>query len=155
MRPVSRGFVVLALVASALAVPAGRPARALEADLSAYQGLGAWIDLYDPHLMAKPEGTVAGLARRGVRTLFLETSNYQMPEAVMNAGSVGRYLEAAHAAGIRVVAWYVPGFTDLGMDLQRSLAAIRFRSPAGETFDGFGMDIESTRVAEYWERSDR
>ncbi|MCA1726222.1 MAG: hypothetical protein LC722_00760, partial [Actinobacteria bacterium] len=30
-----------------------------------------------------------------------------------------------------------------------------FQSPAGAMFDGFGMDIESTQVHEYWVRSER
>ncbi len=155
MRPVPRGILVLALLLGTLAFPSGTPAGAAAPDLSAYQGIGAWVDLYDPALLANPEGTVARIAARGTRTLFLETSNYQMPEAVMWPGLIGRFLDAAHARGIKVVAWYVPGFTDLGLDLHRSLAAIRFRSSTGQRFDSFGMDIESTRVPQYWERSRR
>ena len=154
MRP-ARGLLPLVMLTLVLGLPAGPPAAAAAPDLAAFQGLGAWIDLYDPGLLARPEATVTSLARRGVRTLFLETSNYQMPHPVMNRDAVGRYVEASHAAGIRVVAWYVPGFVDMGMDLERSLAAIRFRTPAGQSFDGFGMDIEATRVPEYWERSRR
>jgi hypothetical protein len=155
MRPLPRGILVLALLFATLAVPSGTPARAAAPDLSAYQGIGAWVDLYDPQLLSDPEGTVARIAARGTRTLFLETSNYSMPDAVMWPEVLGRFLEAAHGRGMKVVAWYVPGFTDLGLDLHRSLAAIRFRSSHGHRFDSFGMDIESTRVPYYWERSRR
>lgn len=155
MRPLPRGILALAMLLSFLAAPAGAPAGAASADVTSFQGLGAWVDLYDPHLLAAPGRTVASLAGRGVRTIYLETSNYQMPHALMNRASLGQYVDAAHARGMRIVAWYVPSFLDLREDLRRSMAAVRFRSPGGEAFDAFGLDIEATRVADWGERSRR
>jgi hypothetical protein len=60
--------------------------------------------------------------------------------------ALGSFVDAAHAAGIRVVAWYLPAFTDPGQDARRALAAIRFRSARGERFDSFALDIESSVV---------
>jgi hypothetical protein len=60
--------------------------------------------------------------------------------------AVGRFLDAAHAAGLRVVAWYLPSLTNTGRDLRRSLAAIRFRSATDERFDSFALDIEASIV---------
>jgi hypothetical protein len=86
------------------------------------------------------------MAAHGVRTLFLETSNYSQRRPVVNRPAVGRFLEAAHKRGMAVVAWYLPGFSDLRRDLRRSVAAIRFRSANGERFDSFGLDIEASIV---------
>jgi len=43
-----------------------------------------------------------------------------------------------------VVAWYLPSFLYPAQDARRSLAAIRFRSPQGERFDSFALDIEAS-----------
>jgi hypothetical protein len=48
---------------------------------------------------------------------------------------------------MKVVAWYLPGFKDLQRDLTRSLAAIRFRTAEGDTYDSFALDIEAPLVA--------
>jgi hypothetical protein len=45
-----------------------------------------------------------------------------------------------------IVAWYVPSFANASRDERRSLAAIRFRTPGGERFDSFALDIESSVV---------
>jgi hypothetical protein len=58
-------------------------------------------------------------------------------------GALGRFVDAAHAAGLRVVAWYLPSFADPAQDTRRALAAIRFRSATGERFDSFALDIEA------------
>jgi hypothetical protein len=89
---------------------------------------------------------VASLHRDGVQTLYLETSNYSQSEAIVEPVAVGRFVDAAHAAGIHVVAWYLPAFVSPVQDLSRALAAIRFRSPRGERFDSFALDIEASVV---------
>jgi hypothetical protein len=57
--------------------------------------------------------------------------------------ALGRFVDAAHAAGLRVVAWYLPAFANPVQDERRALAAIRFRSERGERFDGLALDIEA------------
>lgn len=91
---------------------------------------------------------MAGLAARGVRTLYLETANHRRSPAqlIVHPRADERFLDAAHAAGIAVVAWYLPGLRDLNADTARALAAIDFITRAGERFDGFALDIESTLV---------
>ena len=115
-------------------------------DLSAYEGLGAWIDIYDRGPWAHPTKTTRRLRRRGVRTIFLQTSNYGARAGIFRPARVGWFLEAAHRRHMDVVAWYVPSFSHSKRDLWRSLRAIRFRSD-GERFDGFGLDIEATKVS--------
>jgi hypothetical protein len=117
-----------------------------ERDLSAYTGLATWVDLYDPRILARPESAVAAMAKHGVRTLFLETSNYQMRDDIVRPDRIGRFVEAAHAHGLQIVAWYVPSFANLARDNRRALAAIEFQSAGGERFDTFALDIEATVV---------
>lgn len=138
------------LVAAQLAFAAydSEPAAQRAPSLAPYRGPGAWIDIYSPRELARPEATVAALARHGVRTLYLETANHRRRRAqlVVWPRATERFLDAAHAHGMDVVAWYLAGFDDLEADYARALAAIDFETPAGERFDGFALDIESTKV---------
>ena len=68
---------------------------------------------------------------------------------------LGRFIDAAHAAGMRVVAWYLPSFLYPAQDTRRALAAIRFRSAKGERFDSFALDIEASLVSSVPLRSKR
>src|SRR5262249_21183521 len=89
---------------------------------------------------------VASMRQRGARTLYLETANYHTAGDVGRVKGIGRFIDLAHAAGIKVVAWYLPGLDSPSRDLRRSLAAIRFRSPTGQRFDSFSLDIEASIV---------
>jgi hypothetical protein len=149
--------IMLALFSVALtAAPTGTGMQNdVSPSLGTYQGLGAWLDIYNARLYRQPEPVVDDLAARGVRTLFLQTTNYRRRGPFQFPKAMGRILEAAHARGIRVVAWYLPDFADLKRDLRWSLAAIRYKSPSGQQFDSFGLDIESSEVEKYWVRTRR
>jgi hypothetical protein len=86
------------------------------------------------------------MAQHGVRTLYLETGNYSHAAEVFRPADAGRFIDAAHAAGIKVVAWYLPSFLNLKIDARKALGAIRFRSATGQRFNGFALDIEATKV---------
>ena len=131
------------LVALVLAVPAG---GAAPRDTSSYQGLGTWVDIWDGAVWAKPEAAVARMSNLGVTTLYLQTSNYSQRVDLVRPAALARFVDAAHANRLRVVAWYLPSLKDLRVDLRRSLAAVRFRSPSGGTFDSFALDIEAAVV---------
>jgi hypothetical protein len=111
-----------------------------------YAGLGTWLDIFATAAYAEPERQVAAMARVGVRTLYLQTGNYSQRSDLVRPRALGRFIDAAHTAGIRVVAWYLPSFADPVQDRRRALAAIRFRSPEGERFDSFALDIEASLV---------
>src|SRR5919106_1988121 len=121
--------------------PAKRAQKHLR--LEAYRGLGAWIDIYDGGTWRHPGRAVRGLHRRGVRTIFLQTTNYGSRGPIRYPGLTARFLRAAHRLGLHVVGWYVPDFVHPRRDLRRSLAAIRFRSRGGHGFDSFALDIEA------------
>jgi hypothetical protein len=86
------------------------------------------------------------MAQRGVRTLFLETGNSRQATDVVRPAQLGGLIDAAHAAGLRVVAWYLPTLLHPGRDLRRVLAAVRFTTPSGGHFDSFALDIEASNV---------
>src|SRR5207302_11460664 len=138
-------FLVLVALAAALAVAAPTPAHA-EPQLTAYSGLGTWIDVYRRQAWRAPESTSARIAAQGAGTLFLETGNYRQRADLARPAGLGRLVEAAHAQGLRVVAWYLPSFVSPALDTRRALAAIRFRTARGESFDSFALDIEASVV---------
>lgn len=108
-----------------------------------YIGLGTWVDIYATTTWANPQRAVAAMARDGVRTLYLQTGNYSQTVDLVRPHALGRFIDAAHAAGLRVVAWYLPSFDNPVQDARRGAAAIRFRSANGERFDSFALDIEA------------
>jgi hypothetical protein len=83
---------------------------------------------------------------RGVRTVFVQTLNSRARGSILRTGAVDRFIETAHRLGMRVVAWYLPEFAHVRVDLRNSLAAIRYRTAEGQRFNGFGLDIEATTV---------
>lgn len=117
-----------------------------EPSIAPFQGLGVWVDIYDKRAWEDPEAAVADMSAHGVRTLYLETSNFSRRFPFVHKPGVTRFVDAAHDAGLLVVAWYLPGFENLRRDTRRSRAAIGFTTPAGNRFDGFGLDIESSEV---------
>lgn len=145
----TRRVLIAAMLAAALGLAvaggAGSSAKA-KPRLDAYRGLATWVDIYDPKAWVSPEATVSAMKAHGVRTLFLETGNYHQPTAIVRRARAARFIEAAHAQGIKVVAWYLPSFGKSRRDYLRSLAAIRFRTPAGQSFDSFALDIEASVI---------
>jgi hypothetical protein len=137
--------VLLAAVLAAVLVGPAAGARSSSSSLAPYAGLGTWLDIYATSSWVSPEREVAAMARDGVRTLYLQTGNYGSADLV-RPGALGRFVDAAHADGLRVVAWYLPSFADPAQDVRRSLDAIRFRSAHGERFDSFALDIEASLV---------
>lgn len=147
--------IVVLLAAAAIWVVPGSGSRFRpEPGPGAFRGLGTWVDIFEADVWANPEDAVARMDEVGVRTLYLQSSNYTRASTpIVFPESTGRLLDAAHARGIRVVAWYLPGFDDVKRDLDLSMAAIAFESENGERFDAFGMDIESVEVRDPAERT--
>lgn len=138
--------IAAALLALGSAGPAAAkgPSPAYEGD--AYYGLAAWIDMYDAGPWEEPERTVADLARRGVRTLFVQTSNYRQQRPLHRPAVLSRLLAAADHWQLRTVGWYLPGFDSPRRDWHRVKAAVTHASASGHSLDGFALDIEATAV---------
>lgn len=124
-------------------------------DLSAYQGLGSWIDIFNTKPWANPARVVRTMHARGAKAIFLQTSTYGQGTGIYDQKAVDAYLHHAHRRDMKVVAWYVPAFDQQKIDFKRVRAAIRYRSPTGERFDSFGLDIEATNVGDVSLRNER
>lgn len=154
--------VVLVAGAAALAVTAAltvgrgsdpRPAGAWT--LLPYEGLGAWVDVYDwtqslggPAPAVGPDD-VEAMAAAGVQTLFLQTAHNRIPGAVAEPERLQVLVERAHDNGMFVVAWYLPTLVELDVDLERLLASAEL------DVDGLGVDIESIEVDDPAARTQR
>jgi hypothetical protein len=149
--------LTISLVLTALAARGGDPVTSTPSatvviranpNIGPFRGMGTWVDIYDGPAWGHPRRAVQAMAARGVRTLYLETSNFNRNGAFVFKDGVTRFVDAAHAFGVQIVAWYLPGLRNVDEDAHRSLAAIRFTTPDGNGFDGFGLDIESSVVTD-------
>jgi hypothetical protein len=111
-----------------------------------YEGLGTWIDIYDTEVWDHPVQEVRSMAAHGIRTIYLQSSNYNRHRPFVHPDGVEAIVDAAHRKGIDVVAWYLPGFRDVRLDLHRAVRTIRFETSRGNRFDSFALDIESPEV---------
>jgi len=111
-----------------------------------YEGLGTWIDIYDTDVWEHPVHAVRSMVAHGIRTIYLQSSNYHRHRPFVHPEGVGAIVDAAHRRGLEVVAWYLPGFRDLALDLHRAVRTIRFETRSGNGFDSFALDIESSEV---------
>jgi hypothetical protein len=146
-------LALLAVLVGSFAAASAPSAKS--ADVSVFGGLGTWVDIYDGQVYAAPERTAERIAARGVKTVWVETANDGAAVDVVKPVQLGRLVDALHADGVRVVAWYLPGHVKPARDLRRSLAMLEFRSPSGGAFDGIALDIESTKVRDAALRSSR
>ena len=142
-----RGLSIALLAAIAIACTGGTAAApAQEPAGSVFGGLGTWVDIYDGGVYSAPERVARRMAARGVSTVWVETANYGAPVDVVKPDPLGRFVDALHAEGMKVVAWYLPGHVNHGLDIRRARAMLSFRTQTGQAFDAVGLDIESTRL---------
>jgi hypothetical protein len=120
-------------------------------DLRIFRGLGTWVDLFDYGTSSglHPSTAVPAMHARGVRTIYIETARWNSSSAFDFQTAIGQWVEAAHAAGMKIVGWYLPTYgTYLDADISRTVAIAKYRSPAGQGFDGLGIDIESKTASQ-------
>ena len=150
-----RALSVALLAVAIVSVAAAAAPAADRADASVFGGLGTWVDIYDGAVYASPERAAQRIAARNVLTVWVETANDGAKVDVVNPVQLGRLVDALHARGVRVVAWYLPGHVKPVVDLRRSLAMLSFRTATGGAFDGVALDIESTKLRNVGLRSQR
>jgi hypothetical protein len=135
--------LLLAAVAAVLAFVPITAEASPRSDAGVFAGLGTWVDIYDAPAYRSPGPTAAKIAARRVKTVYVETANDRSTVDIVNPKALGLFVDALKARRIRVVAWYLPGFVKPGVDARRSRAMLSFRTPAGASFDGVALDIES------------
>jgi hypothetical protein len=140
-RPVAWGVGALlaaALLPTTTAAAAASPGRP-------FAEAGTWVSIFaGDAVWDHPRAQVRRMHAAGVHTLFLQTASSSSPvgTAVYRPDQVARFLVAAHARGMRVVAWYLPPLRDVPREHRRAMAAIDFRTASGQRFDAFALDVE-------------
>jgi hypothetical protein len=124
-------------------------------NLTAYKGLGSWVDLFDASPWRDPGKTVRKMDRRGVGTIYLQTATYGSSSAIVFPKKVAQFIATAHRRDMTVVGWSVPSFTTPKNDFWRARAGVTFKTGKGERFDSFALDIESDNVNKIWLRNQR
>jgi hypothetical protein len=152
---VLKAAVVASLAALVAAAATGALAQSRAQPDSVFDGLATWVDIYDSPAYTSPVQTADRIAARGVRTVFAETANYGAATDVVRPLALGRFVDALHARGIHVVAWYLPGFDKPSRDIRRTRAMLSFRTPGGGRFDGVALDVEATIVKSAARRTTR
>jgi len=107
-----------------------------------FSGLGVWVDQFDFANLGAVQ-SIATMRANDVHTLYIQSGESSTTDAVLP--DVGPWLVAAHQAGIKVVAWYLPHYSDVKLDVARTVAAARYGF-MGQHFDGVGVDIEYRRA---------
>lgn len=131
--------VLLALVFAAPATAGDRDPFLAES----FSGLGAWVDIFDAHAWENPEAVVADMRRHQVETLYLQSASSRPGPAVFRPDRTARFLKAAHARGMTVIAWYLPPYIRPAYEFRRTMGAIEYETADGDVFDGFALDIET------------
>lgn len=140
---------IVAVILGALLPVLARIVRvSTEPTEDAYHGLASWVDVYDSRVWADPQAAVSDMASHGVHTLFIQTGNSTSKSAVFDPRAQESFIRAAHAHGMKIVAWYLPDLKNVNFDYGRIAQAIRFSTSDGQRFDSFALDIESTAVAD-------
>ena len=130
-------------------------AAAVTRDLSPYNGLGTWIDVYDWSVTYGKDGALVDpaavdqMAHMGVQTLYVQTSKWDAPVDVLEPERLLPIIQRAKLDHLRVVAWYLPTFEDPQRDMARLMAASRL------PVDALAVDIESLRMKDIAERNRR
>jgi len=130
--------------------------------IAAFEGYGTWIDVFDySPLYGDPvpsvkASDVAEMASFGVKTLYMQAARLdsKSPLGLVDPWLLAEFLLAAHREGIRVVAWYLPKWSEDDSDLQRVRMLNDFEV-LGNRFDGVALDIESTSGVDVGTRNSR
>ncbi|HXY92865.1 MAG TPA: hypothetical protein VEP49_10340 [Acidimicrobiia bacterium] len=153
--------LLVALAASLVPVATARAATSP----GPYRGLGSWVDVFDYTARTQPVGvtppvtpaSVDDMAALGVRTLYIQVVNPPgvRPDTLFDAKLLREFLSRGHAAGLGVVAWYLPSFVDVRADYAM-VKAIASLQANGKGFDAVALDIEDTdSVPDVVVRNDR
>ena len=122
-------------------------------DLSAYEGLGTWIDAFDygpAYAGGDPAVTpddIDAMADSGVRTLYIQANrdDERSPDGFVDRDLLDQFVLRAHERGMAVVAWYLPTFARVATDLGHLQDLLDYEVE-GHRLDGIGVDIESTEA---------
>jgi hypothetical protein len=107
-------------------------------------GKGFWTTNYLPRHTDIPT-LIAALKALGVTHIYPRVA--ETSYGFFDQSTLDRLLPAAHAAGIKVLAWVYPYLRNVADDLKMTQAVVDYRTPSGDKVDGIGADVEETTDA--------
>jgi hypothetical protein len=139
-------------------------AGAGEPSLNVFSRLGAWVDVFDYAPRLQHEGdeprvtpdSINDMAALGVKTLYVQVANPDGAPAnqLTDRAELRALLERAHDHDIAVVPWFLPRAVVPADDFATMKQIVKLRV-GGESFDGIGLDLESSEVPDIALRNKR
>jgi hypothetical protein len=102
-------------------------------------GKGMWFTNYLPH-HADVQAMMRAAKSAGITHVYAEVAISKFGFYAPN--TLDRLLPAAHAAGIKVLAWVYPDLSSVGDDIRLSARVATYQAPSGDRPDGLAADIE-------------
>ncbi len=122
----------------AVTLDRGVPARATLA-VAPFTGKGMWAT-YDLPQRASAAAIVSAARAAGLSHLYVEVGRAN--RGFYGGPGLAALLPAAHAAGLKVIAWVYPFLRDLPFDVATGVAAATYTAPSGDRPDGLLADVE-------------
>jgi hypothetical protein len=88
-----------------------------------------------------PSFLVDAARRDGITHLYLESAI--SPLGFHGRDAVGPLIDAAHRAGVRVIAWVFPYLQDIASDVALTRQVAAYHTASGQHFDGIAADLET------------
>ena len=137
-RPGATPFVAKPLPAPAVpddALPAALPAGPKAASLDAVSGKGIWVTNW-PDTKLNIPAIVERTRRAGLQSIWVRTGGSR--QGYYGDRVLPELVPAAHAAGLKVIAWDFPFLSDPVLDAERAKAAL------DTGIDAFAPDVETS-----------
>jgi len=164
MRRRLTGAAVALLVVAGASIASVAPASADAPSLTVFRRVAAWVDVFDYAPRLQQAGTqprvtpdsVSDMAALGVKTLYVQVANPDDApgDQLTDRTELRALLERAHERGIAVVPWFLPRLVAPDDDFATMRQIVKLRV-GGERFDGIGLDLESSEVADIPLRNQR
>ena len=113
---------------------------AWSSDLGPITGKGMWIWQWSATDAGNPAAIVRDATRAGLHQVWIRVADSM--NGFYGASELDALVPAAHAAGLRVMAWGFPYLYDPVGDAAWSAQVLAWRTPTGQQIDGFSADIE-------------
>jgi hypothetical protein len=120
-------------------IPKPWPVPAHTPDLTAISGKGMWLTTWKTSHVDVPK-VIAQAKAAGLTSLWVRTGGSK--QGYYGDPLLHSLLPAAHAAGLKVIAWDFPSMSDPARDAIRARAALKY-TVDGQKIDGFSPDIET------------
>jgi hypothetical protein len=125
--------------------------------LGVFRRLGAWVDVFDYASRLQRPGqqpkvrpdSISDMAALGVKTLYVQVANPDDAPAnqLTDRAELRALLDRAHGQGMAVVPWFLPRLLSPTDDLATMKQILKLRV-GGVGFDGIGLDLESSELAD-------